>query len=86
MVIGAATGINDSSDSKTKKNAHEQERSFDRRFRELHGTILCRELLGIDLNTEEGQSQLREKNLLTTVCAKCVRDAAEILEELLAEE
>jgi C_GCAxxG_C_C family probable redox protein len=52
-------------------------------FRERNRTLLCRELLGVDVSTPEGITAVREKDLFRTVCPKFVRDAAEILEELL---
>ncbi len=82
MVIGAQNGSADLDNTPAKEDTYAQIKAFNTRFRERHGTILCRDLLGIDLNTEEGQQELWEKNLLSTVCARCVRDAAEIIEEL----
>ena len=40
-------------------------------------------MLGVDLNTDEGQRDLKEKNLFGTVCAKRLRDAAQIVAELI---
>lgn len=82
MVIGAAYGSPDVADEAAKTKSYGAAREFEKRFMSLHGTILCRELLGVDLNTEEGQRELRERDLLNTVCAACVRDSAKIVEEL----
>lgn len=86
MVIGAKRGNTEAADTAAKGKTYEQVRSFDKQFRELHGTILCRELLGCDLNTEEGQRQFTGQNLIKTVCTECVRDAARILEETALKE
>jgi C_GCAxxG_C_C family probable redox protein len=86
MAIGAKLGNIETADTAAKGKTYEQVRSFDKQFRELHGTILCRELLGCDLNTEEGQRQFTEKNLIKTVCTECVRDAARIVEETALKE
>ncbi len=85
MVIGSAYGSPDIGDEAAKKRSYETAREFDSQFRASHGTILCRELLGIDLNTDAGQKEFHEGNLLNTVCAACVRDAAEIVEQLVSE-
>ncbi len=83
MVIGAKQGMTDPADRPSVGRTYHGVRRFAERFRELYGTIICRELLGgIDLNTDEGQRVLKEKNLTETVCAQCVRDAANILEKL----
>jgi len=86
MAIGSKYGSADPNDGTAKTKAYKNVRIFADRFREQHGTIFCRDILGIDLNTEEGQRIAGEKNLFGTVCARCVEDSAKILEYLLAEE
>lgn len=59
-------------------------KEFVRHFKARHGTIICRELLkGVDLSTEAGHKAAVERNLFTTICPRFVRDAAEILDDLL---
>jgi hypothetical protein len=41
--------------------------------------------MGCDISTPEGYEAAKEKGLFTSVCPKFVRDAAEILEEMVAE-
>jgi C_GCAxxG_C_C family probable redox protein len=82
MVIGAKHGMTDAADRPSVGRTYQGVRKLAERFRELHGTIICKELLGgIDLNSEEEHREFEEKNLAKTVCAQCVRDAARILEE-----
>jgi hypothetical protein len=52
-------------------------------FGDRNGSLLCRELLGVDVGTQEGIAAVREQDLFRTVCPKFVRDAGEILEGLL---
>jgi protoheme ferro-lyase len=40
-------------------------------------------LLGADISTPDGMQKIREKQAFTTMCPKFVRDAAEVVEELL---
>ncbi len=54
------------------------------RFEALHGTSQCRDLLGADLSTDEGLKKAQEGKLVSTLCPRFVKDAAGILEELLA--
>ncbi len=83
MVIGAKHGMTDPADRASVGKTYQGVRKFSDRFRELHGSILCRDLLGgIDLNTEEGHKAFKDKNLKESVCTQCVRDAASILEQL----
>jgi hypothetical protein len=52
-------------------------REFIARFKEKDSSILCRELLGADINTPEGRERAH------IICPNLVRDSAEILEEIL---
>ena len=83
MVFGAKHGMTDPADKPSVGRTYQRARRFAERFRELHGTIICKEILGgIDLNSEEGHKEFVDGNLAATVCMRCVRDAAMILEEL----
>jgi C_GCAxxG_C_C family probable redox protein len=53
------------------------------RFAAKHGSLKCRDLLGCDLSTPEGQKTADELKLHQTRCEDLVRDAASLLEELL---
>ena len=55
-------------------------------FKDKQGTILCKELLNFDLSKPEELLRAREAGVFTTKCPVFVRQAAEILEELLQEE
>lgn len=58
-------------------------REFAERFKSCHGSLVCRDLLGCDLNTPEGFALAQEKKLSATICPKYVQTAAEMLEEIL---
>jgi C_GCAxxG_C_C family probable redox protein len=83
MVIGLKHGRSRLNDLKSKELTYELVREFARRFKARNGTIVCRELLGCDLGTAEGMKAAHDKNLISTRCPKFVKDAAEILEEML---
>jgi len=65
-----------------KLKVYERVRSFNRLFRKRNGTDLCSELLGEDLNTDEGRARIKELRLTERVCEKCITDAIEIIEGL----
>jgi hypothetical protein len=46
-------------------------------FRAAHGSILCRELTGCSLDTEEGQRLYNEQGLHQILCSKLVVFAVE---------
>ncbi|SPJ15715.1 putative C_GCAxxG_C_C family redox protein [Syntrophobacter sp. SbD2] len=54
-----------------------------RHFEQRHGTSVCKDLLGADFNTEEGQRKIKEEMLVKKLCPKFVEDAGCILAELV---
>ncbi len=56
-----------------------------KRFKEIHGSCLCKDLLTADVSTKEGMSYLRENNLFNIKCPKFVNDSAEILTQIIKE-
>ena len=53
-------------------------------FRERHGSLTCRELLGVDIGTSEGRERAMREGLFASRCPVFVRDAAGIAAELVA--
>jgi C_GCAxxG_C_C family probable redox protein len=82
MVLGLARGA----DTPAGKDAiYQLSQQFMRRFEEKHSTLLCRELIGIDISTEEGWQKAKAGGAFTFTCPTLVQDAAEIVQELLAQ-
>jgi C_GCAxxG_C_C family probable redox protein len=57
--------------------------SFAGRFKERHGSLVCRDLLGCDISTPEGLRIATEDGLFRTRCVQLVRDAAELVESMV---
>lgn len=83
MLIGLKHGMVQEGDLAAKEETYARVQEFARRFREKNGSLVCRELLGCDLGSDEGRRDFAERNLHTTICARCVRDAALLVEELI---
>ena len=83
MVIGLKFGRIDVKDVKAHEDATRLVREFAQQFGLINGSIICRDLLGLDLGTREGQKAFVDRKLRETMCAKYVRDAAEIVEQLI---
>ena len=81
MALGLAQGAETPAG---KEGAYRLGEKFLQRFESRHATILCRELLDCDISTPEGLQQAREKGAFTALCPLFVRDAAEIVQALLA--
>lgn len=83
MVIGLKYGRTAVRDAKSHEKTNRLVKEFVDRFKSRNGSIVCRELLGCDLSTPDGQKTFVDKKLRGTLCTNFVRDAAEIVEQLL---
>ena len=85
MAIGLKTGATRGDDLKSKQRTYEVVQKFMTKFRERQPSLACRELIGTDISTAEGFEEAKRTGVLNDVCPRAIRDACEILEELLAE-
>lgn len=83
MVIGLRHGQATAEDKQAKETSYAMAREFADRFKDRHGCLDCRDLLGCDIGTPEGMQQAREQQLFATRCSQYIQDAAEIVEQLL---
>jgi C_GCAxxG_C_C family probable redox protein len=83
MALGLKHGKTKASDDEAKERTYRLVIEFVDKFKARYGSIVCRELLDCDMSTPEGLQEFKNKNLLETHCAKFVKEAAEILEEIL---
>lgn len=86
MVIGLKFGRCESDGTRygeKTENTYRLVREVAEKFKERNNSILCRELVGYDLNDPEQRAKVVEQGVFQKVCAKCIRDAVEILEETL---
>lgn len=83
MVIGLKHGVTDVDDKETKEKAYNLAKEFTDNFKSRNKAIACKELLGCDIGKPEGMNFAKEKDLFNVLCPRLVRDAAEILEQIL---
>ena len=86
MAIGLKHGNTKAEDRGKKEESYRLAREFSSLFQERNGSVICRDLLGCDINTPEGLQYARKEGLFNTRCLKFVRDAAEIVEKVLSEQ
>jgi C_GCAxxG_C_C family probable redox protein len=83
IAIGAKYGRGDDDDITATDNTYAKTRELMNRFQAKHGTCMCLQLLhGCNLMTEKGQKYFKEKDLKNKICKGCVRDVAQIVEEI----
>ena len=85
LVLGLKYGHCNSADTERKMRAYAIADEFTRRFREVNGSIVCRELLGYDLTNPEDMAAISEKNLFREFCPLMVKSAVKVLESILSE-
>ena len=87
MVIGSICSGVDGKDSDSKQKNYELVREFADRFTKRNGSIICRELLGLDIKTENtaAPDKRTAEYYKKRPCVELVADAAEILSELIKE-
>jgi len=82
MVLGLRCGGQTIGNPEAKAAVYERAGEFVEAFREKNGSIVCRELLGLDISTPEGMAEFKERNLHDTFCLGLVQSACEILEKI----
>jgi len=83
MVIGLMHAKTRKGDDDSREKIYVLAQEFMEAFLERNGSFPCRSLLGVDVSTPEGMSEVRKKDLFRTACPKFVKDAGEVLEGLL---
>lgn len=85
LAAGLACGYSDPKDPAAKKAHYERVQQLAATFRQHHGSIVCRELLGLDHKSDTPTPAARTKEYYAKrPCAELVADAAGILEAYLA--
>ena len=87
MVLGSFCAATEGSDEDSKKKNYELVREFSDRFMERHSSVVCRDLLKMDVKMESTAKpdDRTAEYYRKRPCLKVVEDAAEILEEMLKE-
>ena len=88
MVIGFAMGNDNSKDNTTKKNVYKSVQELAAKFKEDNGSIICRELLGLQKANKESYvpSERTNEYYKKRPCPELCKYAADILEEYLKKE
>jgi len=83
MVIGLSRKIKAENARENVDDSYKLVQEFTRRFKEMHRSTMCTELVGYNLAVPEELAAARREGAFTGVCANLVRDAANIMDALL---
>ena len=83
-VMAISLYVSDEGDAAlAKKRTYELVREFKKRFSKETGSLMCRNLLGYDINNHEIMKSIPADRLPKSVCGQYVRIAAGILDDML---
>lgn len=83
MVLGLQHGSTLGNDDAARSTTYQRVHELIDRFKEIHGSIQCTDLLGYNLSDPQQLQTAWEKGLFIQICPILVRDAAQILVEML---
>jgi C_GCAxxG_C_C family probable redox protein len=83
IAIGLRFGRTRVEDEAAREKTYEVTREFLGRFRQEHGSDMCRELLGVDIGTTEGREAAMKGGLFGSRCPEFVRSAAHLVSTLV---
>ncbi|MBN1619931.1 C_GCAxxG_C_C family protein [candidate division WOR-3 bacterium] len=83
MAIGLYRGQYSLGQTEKREETYKLTREFIDKFVEMNGSIICKDLVKCDMNTEEGKKFMKDNKVREKVCLKCVKDAVKTIESLL---
>ena len=83
MIMGIHICKMHTDNKERKEKTYALVQDFNRRFRAIHGTSDCIDLLKCDLKTVEGQQYIKDNNLHEVVCEKCIADSIKIFGDIM---
>lgn len=86
MAVGLAKGYKSNNDREEKKEHYERIQYLAKEFEKMNGSIVCRELLGLDHKKDDPTPAERTKEYYKKrPCEEMVADACKILDKYLSE-
>jgi C_GCAxxG_C_C family probable redox protein len=91
MAIGLKHGMDISENQDARMKTYELSRKFFEEFKTLHGTLICKDLIGFDIGNPEqigiaaNSPEFKEKmnKCHDEICSKLIADAVKITEKLI---
>ena len=83
MVIGLRYGMTNVNDDQAREKTYELVQEFTKRFKSIHGSVKCKDLLKYDISIPEESKKARDEGITKKLCPNYVRSAAEIIGDIL---
>ncbi len=87
MVLGLNYGMTKGDDISKKITTYRKTAEFFDAFKKRNGSINCMDLLqGLDMNNAADLKKIQELNLFQTICCTFVKDAVDLVEEMMRQD
>lgn len=83
LILSLKFGSTECGDENARERTYAKIRDFHDLFSVRHGSPICNELLGCDINSPQGLARIKALNLRSRICMVLVKDTIEILETML---
>ena len=83
MALGLKYGSTELEDKVGRQKAAAVAQQFIEQFKIRNGSLKCKELLGIDISTDKGLEEIKEKRMAVSHCTALISDAVVIVEDLI---
>ena len=84
IILGLEFGASDTADKESKARTYELVKGFTREFKARNGSVICRDLLGFDVGSKDGNPD--SSRIITEKCPGFVRDSVEILKDIFTKQ
>lgn len=84
IAVGARYGRREGEGDEAKERSYERAARVVESFRERFGTLLCRELIGVDLGEPDGREAYRRENIRYQYCVDYVTAAVRMAYETIS--
>ena len=83
MIIGYLHGKYNETDNEANEVTNNYIQDFAQKFTQVHGTLMCKSLIGFDLNNPKEAKQAVEADVFYKQCSEYLSTAVDILEDIL---
>ncbi|MGI6679654.1 MAG: C-GCAxxG-C-C family protein [Dehalobacterium sp.] len=83
MVLGLKYGQDQPYDLASRRLVLQKKTEFENKFKEAHGSLICRDLLGLDVHKPSDMGKIAEEGLQEKVCYELIWDTNRILNEMI---
>jgi C_GCAxxG_C_C family probable redox protein len=83
IALNLKYGNDKAEDNEAKEKIYQAIRLFSERFENINGSIICKDLIGIDLKQKENKILARKRGIFKEKCPEFIEDSIAILENLI---